>query len=61
MTERAEAGLASEGSPPGTARAARLLVGAAALCLVAAGSLLWWTQGSGVFVAMVTAGLAWCF
>jgi len=39
----------------------RLLIGAALLCVVASGGLLWWRYGGSVFNDMVLAGLAWCF
>jgi hypothetical protein len=37
----------------------RIAVGAA-LCLVAAGGLLWWREGGEVFSRLVTTTLAWC-
>lgn len=39
----------------------RTLVVAAVLFLVAAGGLLWWRYGDGVFNDMIVAGLSWCF
>lgn len=42
-------------------RAGLALVAAAFLCLVAAGSLLWWHYGGAIFSDMVVATLAWCF
>jgi hypothetical protein len=39
----------------------RALLASAALCLVAAGSLLWWRNGAAVFSDMVLGALAWCF
>lgn len=38
-----------------------VLIGAAVLCLVASGGLLWWRYGGSVFNEIVLAGLAWCF
>ena len=32
-----------------------------ALCLAAAGGLLWWREGGDVFAKMVTSAHAWCF
>ena len=52
---------ASGDSRPGDHRLALSLAGGAALCLVAAGTLLWWKHGVAVFGSMVMAGLAWCF
>ena len=40
---------------------ARLLVGGAALMVLAAGLLLWWRQGGAVFSDLVQAAYAWCF
>ncbi len=37
------------------------LVAAAVLCLVGAGGLLWWHQGSAIFNDLVLTTLAWCF
>lgn len=37
------------------------LVAAAVLCLVAAGSLLWWHYGGAIFSDLVLTTLAWCF
>jgi uncharacterized iron-regulated membrane protein len=42
-------------------RPALLLAGAAALCLVGAGLLLWWRHGDAVFSDTVLTALAWCF
>jgi hypothetical protein len=41
--------------------AGSMLIGAAILCIVASGGLLWWRYGGSVFNDMVLAGLAWCF
>ena len=38
-----------------------VLVVSAAGLLVAAGALLWWTQGPTVFADMALSALAWCF
>lgn len=46
---------------PGSHRLALSVAAAAALCLVAAGALLWWREGDAVFASLVTAALAWCF
>ena len=46
---------------PDSNRLALGIAAGAALCLVAAGALLWWKQGDAVFASMVTAALAWCF
>ncbi|WP_375457614.1 hypothetical protein [uncultured Enterovirga sp.] len=45
----------------GDHRVAFFLAGGAALCLVAAGGLMWWKHGDAIFGSMVTAALAWCF
>lgn len=37
------------------------LLGAATLCLLAAGGLMWWRHGPAVFADMMQAGIAWCF
>ncbi len=37
------------------------LIGAAVLCLVASGGLLWWHQGGAIFSDLVLTTLAWCF
>lgn len=37
-----------------------VLAGGAALCLVAAGALLWWMEGEAVFAGLVSSVLAWC-
>jgi hypothetical protein len=37
----------------------RIALGAA-LCLVAAGGLLWWREGGAVFASLVTTAFAWC-
>lgn len=42
-------------------RLARWAVGGAVLALMATAALLWWTQGSKVFLDTLAAGLAWCF
>lgn len=46
---------------PGDRPLALALAGGAALCLVAAGGLMWWKHGDAVFGSLVTAALAWCF
>jgi hypothetical protein len=42
-------------------RPALIVAGAAALCLVGAGLLLWSRHGAAVFSDTVLAALAWCF
>lgn len=42
-------------------RLARWAVGGAVSALMATAALLWWTQGSKVFLDTLAAGLAWCF
>ena len=37
------------------------LLAAGALCLVAAGGLLWWRRGAAVFEDVVSSAIAWCF
>jgi hypothetical protein len=39
---------------------AALIVGAAVL-LVAAGALLWWSRGPAVFAELALSAFAWCF
>lgn len=50
-----------EPAAPRPSRPALILTAAAALCLVAAGLLLWGRHGGAVFGDVVLAGLAWCF
>ncbi|SCZ05275.1 hypothetical protein SAMN02927923_03701 [Microvirga guangxiensis] len=45
----------------GERRTGLILVGAAVLCLVGAGGLLWWHQGGAIFNDLVLTTLAWCF
>lgn len=42
-------------------RLARWAVGGAVAALMATAALLWWSQGSKVFLDTLAAGLAWCF
>lgn len=44
-----------------TPRLALWAVGLGIGALLAASGLLWWTQGSKVFLETLAAGLAWCF
>ncbi|WP_439572005.1 hypothetical protein [Phreatobacter sp.] len=44
-----------------TPRLARWAVGGAVAALMATAALLWWSQGSKVFLDTLAAGLAWCF
>lgn len=57
--ERIEANAEDAATPSGRA-ALKLAIGSA-LCLVAAGLLLWWREGGDVFTHLVTSALAWCF
>jgi hypothetical protein len=57
IADRASRGEGSARSLP----IGRALLVAAALCLVAAGALLWWRNGAMVFSDMVLGALAWCF
>lgn len=45
----------------GGSRLALSLLGAALICLVAAGAILWWQQASAIFGSLAAAALAWCF
>ena len=45
----------------GLGRAAIALWAGAALCLVAAGLVLWDARGAGVFTDVLAAAIAWCF
>lgn len=45
----------------GIGRAAIVLWAGAALCLVAAGLVLWDARGAGVFTDVLAAAIAWCF
>jgi hypothetical protein len=45
----------------GRVSAVAALSGAALLVLIAAGGLLWASQGDAVFTDLMTAALAWCF
>jgi len=45
---------------PGGRTALKLALGSA-FCLVAAGLLLWWREGGGVFTHLVSSAFAWCF
>jgi fatty acid desaturase len=46
---------------PETPRLALWAAGLGVAALMAASGLLWWTQGSKVFLETLAAGLAWCF
>lgn len=46
---------------PQTPRIARWAAGIGVAALFAAAALLWWTQGTKVFLDTLAAGLAWCF
>lgn len=48
-------------SGAGIGRAAIVLWAGAALCLVAAGLVLWQARGAGVFTDVLAAAIAWCF
>ena len=53
--------IGTEQSSPMERRVGFALVAAAILCLVAAGSLLWWHYGGAIFSDLVLTTLAWCF
>jgi hypothetical protein len=44
-----------------TPRLARWAVGIGVAALALTSGLLWWTQGTKVFLDTLAAGLAWCF
>ena len=44
-----------------TPRIARWAAGIGAAALVLSAGLLWWTQGTKVFLDTLAAGIAWCF
>jgi hypothetical protein len=44
-----------------TPRIARWAAGIGAAALVLTAGLLWWTQGTKVFLDTLAAGIAWCF
>jgi hypothetical protein len=46
---------------PETPRLARWAAGIGVIALALTASLLWWTQGTKVFLDTLAAGLAWCF
>ena len=49
------------GPPPRGMRWSVVLWASAVACLVAAGLVLWADRASAVFVAMLSAAIAWCF
>lgn len=55
-TGKRATGIRTTGRSPGL-----WFAGGAAICLLAAGTLLWWHAGEAVFTSMVTAAIAWCF
>lgn len=61
MEPRPAVEIEAEATPAGEGRLALALAACAALCLVAAGGLMWWKHGGAVFGSLVTAALAWCF
>jgi hypothetical protein len=46
---------------PETPRLARWATGIGVAALALTAGLLWWTQGTKVFLDTLAAGLAWCF
>lgn len=46
---------------PETPRIARWAAGVGIAAMLATSGVLWWTQGTKVFIDTLAAGLAWCF